>query len=301
MENQRLRDEIRREGNPLRFDLRGSIYDNQLKLELTEVYNSFYELYDAQSLLDDYVDSRISVDELPYTIVAAAMTGRRYAFEVDNKTINLNANMTKPKKLVSLYKAFLGDIEFKTEQGSDTLVQIARMDNQIEPVLRLYERKGTTEKDGAHFNYINTTCIDLKRYQIYQRGDTESKLHCLVHAFQEAGISAGKLKAVSVALNGALQKKYLIKIAQIVKSNICIHHMQGLDKERKTTYGDFKDTTHIALYEGHYFLYEEVKTITSYASNNYRKVMEYKNRPFEITYITKTNKARSKAAIPAMA
>jgi len=297
MLNQQLRDEIRNLGNPLRFDLRGSIYDNQLKLELTEVYNSFYELYDAQVLLDDSVNQRISVDELPYVIVAAAMTGRRYAFEVDNKVINLNANQTKPKKLVNLYKAFLGDVEFKNEQGSDTLVQIARIRDRVEPVLRLYERKGTTEKDGAHFNYINTTCIDLKRYQIYKRGDTESKLHCLVHAFQEAGISAGKLKAVSVALNGALQKKYLIKISQIIKSNICIHHMRGQDKERQTTYGEFKDTTHIALYEGHYFLYEEVKTITAYASKNYRKVMEYKHKPFAITSIS-NNKAQRKKFKP---
>ena len=88
-------------------------------------------------------------------------------------------------------------------------------------------------------------------------------------------------------MNGSLQKKHLLKFTQIIKKNIHIHHFNNQQKEREAKYGDYKETVHVALYEGHYFIHEPVDFITLYASKNYRKVIEHKKNPFKITGISK--------------
>lgn len=160
-------------------------------------------------------------------------------------------------------------------------------------VSEIPEENYKENKDGRFFEYINTTDIDLSRYQIYneeQIKDTnkiEKREQCLIHALKLSGIKENEINIIKssffnsrneVNYRKSITRKNLHDIAKITNSQIILHEHSS-NKNRKILFGDknSSDKINIAIYKNHYFIYEELK-YTSYFIKNYNELKNIKNR-----------------------
>jgi hypothetical protein len=146
-------------------------------------------------------------------------------------------------------------------------------------------------KNGKFFPYINKTNMDLIKYQIFNQKQaydnkiTTEREHCLIHTLLECGINKAKTNNVKMAyLKGCnISKKDLSKIASIINRDIILHYMNSTEdctriytkkyKAGNTTDGPEID---IAIYENHYFKFEET-IYSKFSINNYNLVKDQKN------------------------
>ena len=286
MLRRQFNDQIRNSGNLLGFDLRrGNLRQAELKAELSQTQRELKDDIELQEMfLDLYENQEVERDALASVLLSAYNSRQRYQVRVNNTFINLNAR--SPEKVLALFNSLTGNIEYKQAIGSDPLTQIARLVDDSPPTLIRLPNPVVPDKDGAQFDFWNQTCIDLTDLQIYSKTDTQSKLHCLSFALQKCGVSQAKLKAVSISLHGALQKKkkHMLTVAQIIGQNIVLHTLRSNGREQDVSYGEYKTEVHIALHSNHYFIYKP-STISPFASKNYAKVIEFKRAPFSITKI----------------
>lgn len=138
-------------------------------------------------------------------------------------------------------------------------------------------------KDGGFFRYINTTNEDLTRYQIIRETDNQEilKKHCLIHTLELYGIKEDLLNIITLAYdhpNVNYPMSQLIKVANIIQKRIIIHKYRNKDnKIEKIVYGKlFSDVIDIALFENHYFIYEN-SGFSYYSANNYNHVKDIDN------------------------
>ena len=127
-------------------------------------------------------------------------------------------------------------------------------------------------KNGKFFKYINTTKNDLSKYQIYnleQFKSLNSIQHCLFYTLSHYKFinKIALYNIINTFENGVyIQKRYFNHISQLIKKNIIIHEINKINKEVKTKYiydDKDKEIIDIALYEGHYFIYEKINKISS--------------------------------------
>jgi len=143
-------------------------------------------------------------------------------------------------------------------------------------------------RDGRFFPYINTTEMDLSRYQVYnqtQAYDLNSREHCLIQALIHCGLPQANINEIKLAfeIGCNIRKSDLSKIAEMIKSNIHLTHHDGkkvrrkLYKFKQPVIGSIQVKTYeIALFENHYFINE--KTIYSkYSIQNYEDVKDTQN------------------------
>ena len=132
-------------------------------------------------------------------------------------------------------------------------------------------------KDGNYFPYINTTDINLSKYQIYNQEQAEkaNQEQCLIHALKQCGISPEDINRVklSIKTGASIAKKLLKHIAEDIKRKIVLHTYIGI-KHKKTNIGK-GEPIHIALYENHYFLYESTK-YSKFSIKNYEDIKNEK-------------------------
>lgn len=161
------------------------------------------------------------------------------------------------------------------------------------------EMKIKKNKDGAFFPYINTTKVNLLQYQIFTEIDTtditikdEKKEHCLLYALYNCGVSKTLLNNIRLAYfsqsdetfnRQSIRKTDLKQIAKMIKRDILLHQYHGQEKSsdvKKTIYkcGEEKseDPAEIAIYEGHFFKYEQT-IYSKYSINNYEDVKDLKD------------------------
>ena len=158
-------------------------------------------------------------------------------------------------------------------------------------------------RGGGFFHYLNTTNLDLKKYQIFTQLDLDVDYDnicnnidtCLIHTLKELNIEANLLNKLASIFNPSVKRKELRYIANIINSNITIHQIDNSGKLRKQTFKatlptPTEENVDIALYEDHYFTFEKTK-YSSFFIKNYE---ELKNIPFNpediISYIDKNNK-----------
>lgn len=90
-------------------------------------------------------------------------------------------------------------------------------------------------RDGRFFPYINTTNIDLSKYQIYNQNQAyEKKIlnkreNCLIQTLKHQGIKKSVLNAIKLAwVSGVhIRKSDLIKIASLIERNINLYTISG--------------------------------------------------------------------------
>ena len=143
--------------------------------------------------------------------------------------------------------------------------------------------KKYNNKDGKFFRYINTTDIDLTRYQIIRESDDRSILdtHCLIHTLAQHDIKEDVLNQIKLAFphnNVNFPMSNLKQVADIIKKKIILHKYQNKeDKIVKMLYGkEYDETVQMSLYENHYFIYEETD-FSFYSAGHYNDVKDVKN------------------------
>ena len=133
------------------------------------------------------------------------------------------------------------------------------------------------EKNGKFFKYINTTNIDLERYQILKKDSKIEivKENCLIHSLRLAGVEDIKLKSVltTIKKGSYISKKDLKSISEIIGKSINLYTMSNREKRNidKTVYNPkLGNNINIALYQNHYFIFETTK-YTKKSIKNYSK------------------------------
>ena len=197
------------------------------------------------------------------------------------------------KKVLTLTSKWFDDIKkllknpFILEQmeqnyKSDELEKIIEFGIQSISVRQINPEKIFKNKNGKLFKYINKSNIDLKRYQIISENDSIDilKEHCLIHTFKLCGVDDIKINAVKLAFEGGsyISISKLNEIANIIDKCIILHKYENKSEDqRKINYGDInKDKIDIAIYEEHYFIYEQT-IYNKYSIENYDLVKDYEN------------------------
>lgn len=152
-------------------------------------------------------------------------------------------------------------------------------------------------KSGKYFPYINTTNIDLSRYQIYTNKEINIKQqHCVLHTLKVCGIDMSLISQISTNFdnNEYFAKKNFHMVSGIINKQIVLKTYDG---KRFQTYkfGDKnKQVINLGLFKEHYFI-DEQTDISSYASLHYNEIKEQSQwnhivRRMRNKYVTDKNK-----------
>jgi hypothetical protein len=179
------------------------------------------------------------------------------------------------------------------KHGSDRLDTIIINDVKNVIISKMKKPKRLLQKDVAYFDYINTTELDLSRYQIYtqeQAYDNENDNNCLINCFILAGVQETLVNQIKLSyVSGAnIRNKDLPQMSKIIKRNIHIYSIDNNDKVRvNKVYNGFQDVVKIASYKNHAFLMED-SIYTRFFISNYDKLKDVDNA-FDITRIKSVN------------
>ena len=173
----------------------------------------------------------------------------------------------------------------ENEYESDVLARYSFMElKRIKVKKAKKPKREFKNKDGSFFAYINTTNIDLSRYQIYDQkqaydNKTISKMeHCLIHALRLNGVEESEINALKLAYKaGSIRRQDLNKIAQIIKRNIILHiYIKGHIRKYNHKYEKDNAYVEISLFENHYFITEPTQH-SLYSSKHYNEVKNLKD------------------------
>jgi hypothetical protein len=138
------------------------------------------------------------------------------------------------------------------------------------------------DKNGAFFNYLNISKLDLTRYQIIRKEDDAVKINkkqCLLHCFELMGISMSEINSIALSMPSSyIPKNALKNISSIIKKQIVIHLYESKRTNvRKQIYGkQYNETIDIAMFKSHFFIYEET-IYNKYFIDNYEKLQNVDN------------------------
>ena len=163
--------------------------------------------------------------------------------------------------------------------------------------------KNELNKANAFFPFINTSKLDLSKYQIYNQKqihtfvNNELKIeNCLIWTLRQYCINEAVLNEVKLSIEkGSYIKKIdLIKICPIIKKNIRLHTYNKNEKKikiQKIIDNKEYEFIDIGAIHGHYFKFQDT-IYSSYFIKNYEllKDVEDVKNPFNITQIININK-----------
>ncbi len=175
-----------------------------------------------------------------------------------------------------LTKGFIEQVQ--PEYGSD-IVDNIEIGNIISfDIKELLPVAQGRNQDGGYFPYINTTNLDLSRYQIFNQSqayEEDDREHCLIQTLFLAGIEITKLTALKLSFkNGAnFRKKDLQQASDIIDKTIVLYEYDYSSKRpKKKKIGNHLESVSIALYENHFFIYEDT-IYSKYFIDNYSELL----------------------------
>ncbi len=261
------------------------VYQKFVKTQMKAVeggsFQAFYRLISSQYQFDSNDFSKVD------RLIMSNALGRKILIKVTNmndevKFLTYTRNSKDEfKDLLAdrYYEAQLEDIT--TSDGINTISYAGIKSFEIKYIPR--ERgnimKKKLNKNGKFFKYINTTDIDLTRYQIVKESDNRGilKEHCLIHTLQLHGIDEALINRVKTEWDTSshFPKNRLDKVSEIIDKTIVLHNLKCNNKKPMIQKYPNKDgpveTIDIVLFEEHYFIYETVN-YTTYSIKNYDKV-----------------------------
>ena len=173
-----------------------------------------------------------------------------------------------------------GKIDTSFGDGSDVWNQLGLTQLEDFRIKTITEPEflNVVNKNGSFFRYLNTTSINLERYQIISK-DSDMKLlneHCLIYALKMLNVEECFLNSIKSTFEcgSYFAKKNLNKVCDILKQNIILTCFDGT-KKRTSKFGNYKTSLNLALYQDHYFTNEPTK-YTLYSSKNYQSIKDEK-------------------------
>jgi hypothetical protein len=143
-------------------------------------------------------------------------------------------------------------------------------------------KQNRSNRNGRLFPYLNTTDIDLTRYQIIKY---ESQLdliqeHCIIQSLLHAGISVDVCNRVKLTFtsNYEFPRCKLTEVAKIIEHQIVLYFAKDVITKNGSyyenqIYGKFDKSINLALYCDHYFILEDVD-YTLFSISNYNEIKE---------------------------
>lgn len=166
-----------------------------------------------------------------------------------------------------------------------------------------------TNKDGKFFPYLNTTRLDLSKYQIFNQEQAYNKEllnrreHCLIHSLLLCGVDNAVANEVKMTfITGCnFRKKDLKIVANIIGRNIILHEMDRNENAKRNRKGVIKadepkhEDIELCIYENHYFIYEK-SIYSKFFINNYDELIEEEPviDPYRIVKILNNKKKNKK-------
>ena len=164
--------------------------------------------------------------------------------------------------------------------------------------------KELINKAGGFFRYLNTSDIDLTKYQIISCEEEKDILneHCIIYTLQQCGIREDLINKIKLSINPSshFAKKNLHKLADIIKKRIVLSFYQKRGWMKKQYYGKNYDTDiNIAIHSDHYFINDDI----IYKEKNYKSLQlikllfkenYFKKDDFIITYTPQYQKCNKK-------
>lgn len=213
---------------------------------------------------------------------------KKYVFEVTDEK---NTKTTYPLNLKSYKKLMsLKSTRFETERDDETFItsdssfkykykMIKKIKiKELKPGQKIFKNK-----DNAFFKHLNTTDLDLTRYQIISENDDDEiiKEHCVIHSLRLLDIDEAVLNNVKLSFQAGIHISLssMDKICDILKKKIIIHSYRNENKKKqKKMYGKkYEEFLELASFDNHMFIYEKTK-FNKYFIDNYEKLRQEKNR-----------------------
>lgn len=183
-------------------------------------------------------------------------------------------------------------VQFKphTSYGSDTVEQIYTKDIIAvgHSFIKYFEKTKRNAENwvGRYFAAINTTKIDLIRYQIYNVENYEiEQKHCVIHALEQQGIEQELLSRVLSSFQDCYSFP-ISKLPNLAKAINRTIHLYTFRHDESKLKGDKimckkyevpnTEPVKISLYKNHYFIYED-SIYTNYSVEHYEEVKEEKD------------------------
>jgi hypothetical protein len=267
-----------------------------------DVYNDMLRLGNIEGVIEYF--SR-TLDGLTREQVEAfndLMGGRKYALKITMRTGELryfNINEITRDTLLS-YLMESGRVFVKVQTGSDALDEIeGELVSSVE-LIKYDEQNPTQNKDSGFFPYVNTSGLDLSRYQIYNQSQVNNNPNmeqCLMESLKLNNIPDYKIQRVKLAyISGThIRKTDLKGIADIIDRDIILSTIDNVDSHKirkKLIKAENKDDDlpiEIAIYLNHAFILED----TIYSKFSIDKYDELRDIE-EFHRIVKINKINDK-------
>ena len=230
-----------------------------------------------------------------YNMLRITMNDGRVIFRPINETMD-----------EFLLNYLINEVEYEHMQGSDTIYELRAQITSIMPYSenedkkinpsgkRLY--KNNTVRSVAFFDKVNTTKIDLSRYQIYTNeqikelnGNIEN---CYIHSLQINGIDTSILDSIKLRFqSGAhMPKSDFKEISSTINKKIILSFYDEKEVLRSTTYGT-GDVINLGIYNNHVFINDKTN-YTMYSIKNYDRIKDIPN--FNMIYNSSNRKSADK-------
>ena len=136
-------------------------------------------------------------------------------------------------------------------------------------------------KNGRFFRYLNTTDINLEKYQIISK-DSDMEIlndHCFTYTLKQHGVSEELINRVKTTFQSgsSFSKNNINKVCDMIEKNINLKCYDKKNKLRTEKYGKkYTETLEIVLYKEHYFINEQTE-YSKYSSLNYQEIKDKKD------------------------
>ena len=278
-------------------NMRGNITLDEV-LKQQKILNLIRE-EEYQQILNDVINAEYDLSNFQAKKVYDKITsGDKKILNIilkDGKKHTITINKTTEEFIVDLLRY---GVLYETENkyGSDIIDSMKFFEIETATIEIIRPRR-KMNNNGSFFRYINTTDIDLARYQIYnqkQSDKVEDDEHCLINTLKYYDVEESVINSIKLMYvkNQGIPKKDLVNISKMINKNIELYQYEkNVDNKRlvkKLIENNYNETIRIGLYEDHYFINE--RTIYSKMSVlNYANVKDIKNFN-NIIHIKRTNK-----------
>jgi len=246
-----------------------------------------------QDVFDRLVSKGITLTAVQVNTLINKIINQRYILEIETSSSKQNIYINQ--NTIDFISNILqnGLVEIGETLGSDVLDNIKVMDIKKITLIKLaLPTKLLKNKDGRFFPHINTSNLDLSRYQIFNQEQAynkkliERREHCLIFTLLQAGIEVDVCNRIKLSyVSGQnISKKDLKNIALIIDRNITLYTIDDKPTSKKLvqqqkiiiTNPSEIEPIKIALYEEHYFLYEETK-YSEFFIKHYQELKDVEN------------------------
>jgi len=176
------------------------------------------------------------------------------------------------KQLIKNY--YTGDVTIR--EGSDSYSRLEGQSITGMTLVKLSKKRllptkgqGSKRKAVGWFPYLNSSGLDLTRYQIFSENDGNEDVSCLLHSLKLAGIIESKLMEISSAIGNGIHitQSNLSLVCDVIEKMIVVRQASGRKANKYGTKYQENGVINLGEVDGHFLINEETKYTGFYVKN----------------------------------